>query len=79
MVLFLGVRPKGENTSSPFLLPVGVELSLAPSSAPSAGSTALSFLDSYFAARLLSGKMAEADLCFDASDTEDRRDVVFSL
>ena len=82
MVLFLGVRPEGERTSPPFLLPVGLELSLAASSAPQAGSTALSFLDSYFAARLrLSREVADADLCFDAYDlsTEDRRDEDFPL
>ena len=50
MVLFWGVRPEGEITSLPFLLPMGVELFLAASSAPSAVLTAfsldLSFLDS---------------------------------
>ena len=54
MVLFWGVRPKGVITSLPFLLPIGVELFLDASSAPSAVLTAfsldLSFLESFFPA-----------------------------
>jgi len=54
MVLFWGVRPEGEITSLPFLLPMGVELFLAASSAPSAVLTAFSldssFLESVFPA-----------------------------
>ena len=52
--LILGVRPEGEITSLPFLLPMGVELFLAASSAPSAVLTAFSldssFLESVFPA-----------------------------
>ena len=63
VVLFLGVRPRGESTSPPFLLPIGVELFLAASSAPLAVPTAFSldssFLESIFpawAARLCSSR-----------------------
>ena len=84
MVLFWGVSPEGVITSLPFLLPIGVELFLDASSAPSAVLTAfsldLSFLESFFpaawAARLCSSRdLAAGDLDDFDDDFDDDPDL----
>ena len=73
MVLFWGVRPEGVITSLPFLLPIGVELFLDASSAPSAVLTVFSldssFLESFFPAcssrDLAAGDLDDFDDDFD--------------
>ena len=71
MVLFWGVRPEGEKSSLPFLLPIGVELFLDASSAPSA------VLESFFPAALWaaflrsSQDLAAGDFVFDDDLNDD--------
>ena len=71
--LILGVRPEGVTTPLPFLLPIGVELFLDASSAPSAVLTVFSldssFLESFFPAcssrDLAAGDLDDFDDDFD--------------
>ena len=77
MVLFWGVRPEGVITSLPFLLPIGVELFLDASPAPSADLTTFSldssFLESFFPAAWAALLRSSRDLAagdFDVFDDD---------